>query len=85
METAKAPPLPEDAQQDASKVFRTDKRIDLQALVWAPEAADRFVVINNILLKEGGSIDAITVLRINPDDVLLSEGADQWHQEFKIR
>lgn len=90
METSTAPQpsegfQPEDSQEDSQEVFRSDDRIDLQALVWAPDATDRFVVINNCLLKEGGAIDNITVLRINKDDVLLSEGSDQWHQEFKIR
>lgn len=83
---ATTPEPSEDVRQaDRQKDYRTDHRIDLQALVWAPETANRFVVINNVLLKEGGAIENITVLRINPDDVLLSEGSDRWHQEFKIR
>ena len=67
------------------KSYRSDPRIELQALVWAPQAADRFVVINNRLIKEGGSIDTITVVEILRDDVLLSEGADRWYEKFKIR
>lgn len=67
------------------KNYRSDPRIELQALVWSPEAAARFVVINNRLIKEGASIDNISVVRINRDDVLLSEGADRWHEKFKIR
>jgi hypothetical protein len=70
---------------EKTKTFRSDPRIELQALVWAPAAADRFVVINNHLIKEGGSVDNIVVVTINRDDVLLSEGSDRWHQEFKIR
>ncbi|MCB2146747.1 MAG: general secretion pathway protein GspB [Deltaproteobacteria bacterium] len=70
---------------DIGKFFRSDPRIDLQALVWAPEAAERFVVINNRLIKEGGSVDNIVVVRINPDDVLLAEGSDRWHEAFKVR
>ena len=85
VEMASAPQPSEVTRQETQKVFRSDERIDLQALVWAPESADRFVVINNRLLKEGGSVDKITVVRINQDEVLLSEGADQWFQEFKIR
>ncbi len=53
--------------------------------MWAPDAAERFVVINNRLIKEGGSIDTITVVRIDRDDILLSEGGDRWHEKFKIR
>jgi cytoskeletal protein RodZ len=70
---------------NSEKVFRSDPRIDLQALVWAPDSAARFVVINNRLIKEGGSVDNIVVVRINPDDVLLAEGSDRWHEMFKIR
>lgn len=88
-----SPPAPAPVNRDASPqtarndgtVIRNDPRIDLQALVWAPEASDRFVVINNRLIKEGGSVDNIVVVQINRDDVLLSEGADRWHQAFQIR
>ena len=73
------------APLNAGKFFKSDPRIDLQALVWAPESTARFVVINNRLIKEGGSVDNIVVVRINPDDVLLAEGSDQWHEAFKIR
>lgn len=87
------PTAPAPAKRDASPqpvpndgaAIRNDPRIDLQALVWAPEAADRFVVVNNRLIKEGGSVDNIVVVQINRDDVLLSEGADRWHQVFQIR
>ena len=78
-------PTSESDPPDIGKVYRSDPRIDLQALVWAPEAAARFVVINNHLIKEGGTIDNIVVVRINPDDVLLAEGSDRWHEAFKIR
>ncbi|WP_372682043.1 general secretion pathway protein GspB [Desulfosarcina sp.] len=73
------------ARRDTDRPFRSDPRIDLQALVWAPEPTGRFVVINNRLIKEGGSVDNIVVVRINPDDVLLAEGSDRWHETFKIR
>lgn len=84
-ETAETPRPSAAALAESTKTFRSDPRIELQALVWAAAAADRFVVINNRLIKEGGSVDDIVVERINRDDVLLSEGAARWHQEFKIR
>jgi hypothetical protein len=85
VKTAETPRPSEPKETDNQKAFRSDARIELQALVWAPDAADRFVVINNRLIKEGGALDNITVVRINQDDVLLSEGTDRWYQEFKIR
>lgn len=69
---------------ESAKTFKSDPRIELQALVWASEASERFVVINNRLVKEGGSVDNIVVVQINRDDVLLSEGSNQWHEKFKI-
>lgn len=70
---------------DAEQPFRHDPRIQLQALVWSPIAGERFVVINNRLIKEGGSVDNIVVVSINRDDVLLSEGGDRWHERFQVR
>jgi hypothetical protein len=67
------------------KTFRNDPRIDLQALVWAPDAAARFVIINNRLIKEGGSVDNIVVVQINRDDVELADGSDRWYEEFSVR
>lgn len=84
-ETAEEDRQPTPEPPDRDKTFRSDPRIDLQALVWAPQAAARFVVINNRLIKEGGSLDNIVVVRINQDDVLLAEGSDRWHEEFKVR
>jgi type IV secretory pathway VirB10-like protein len=80
-------PLPSPPQPKAktSKIYRSDPRIELQALVWSPEPAARFVIINNRLIKEGGSLEGITVRQIDQDDVLLSEGANQWHERFNIR
>ena len=69
---------------ESAKNFRNDPRIELQALVWASEAVERFVVINDRLVKEGGAVDNIVVMQINRDDVLLSEGSNQWHVKFKI-
>ena len=85
VQRAEKPRPSEVKKTENQKVFRSDARIELQALVWAPEVADRFVVINNRLIKEGDSLDTITVVKINQDDVLLSEGTDRWYQEFKIR
>jgi hypothetical protein len=67
------------------KKFKNDPRIDLQALVWAESSEERFVVINNQLIREGGTIDNIVVEKINPDDVRLAEGSDRWYEAFQIR
>ncbi len=73
------------AKKEEEKNYREDPRITLQALVWAPEPGSRFVVINNKMIREGGVVDNIVVEKINPDDVLLSEGANRWYVAFTIR
>lgn len=87
--TETTPPPPDETEGDVThepeKNFRDDPRIDLQALVWAPNASERFVVINNSLVKEGGIVGNFTVIEINPEDVLLAEGSDRWNQKFTIR
>ena len=84
-ESAGATPAVPPPAEESPKTYRSDPRIELQALVWAPEASARFVVINNRLIKEGGSTDGIMVVQINRDDVLLAEGTDRWYEKFKIR
>jgi len=84
-ESVDSHPLEQPPAEENGKTYRSDPRIELQALVWAPQASARFVVINNRLLKEGGATDGITVVQINRDDVLLAEGSDRWHEKFKIR
>ena len=78
-------PPPAASLEKSDKTYRSDPRIELQALVWSPDAAERFVIVNDRLIKEGGSIEGIKVVRINPDDVLVSEDSKRWHEPFKIR
>lgn len=80
--SSRRPPSP---LEKSDKTYRSDPRIELQALVWSPDAAERFVIINDRLIKEGASIEGINVVKINPDDVLVSEGSKRWHEPFKIR
>jgi hypothetical protein len=64
---------------------RDDPRIDLQAIAWAPGADNNFVVINNKIIREGGTVDGIKVIRIEKDSVAFQDGQKKWQQEFKIR
>jgi len=94
----KAPPDPDAVPQTASlkktqpappDLFEFDRvedpRIDLQAIAWAPGADNNFVVINNKIIREGGSVDGIKVIRIGKDSVAFQEGQKKWQQEFNIR
>lgn len=63
----------------------TDPRLNIQAIAWAQDPSRRFVVINNSILKEGGSIEGITVVTIGDNMVHFSENGKEWRQRFVIR
>ena len=56
--------------------------LTLQALVWAEQPEDRFVVINGSILREGGIINGSTIARIEPDYVSIRSGGTTWQLEY---
>lgn len=62
-----------------------DPRIELQAIAWAPNAKDSFVVINNRIYREGGKVQGIRVLKIMKETVAFQEGTSKWQQEFRVK
>lgn len=59
--------------------------LTLQALSWSPDPARRLAVINGRLCREGESVEGFSVVRINPDDVWLSDGRISGKLVFNIR
>jgi len=59
---------------------KKDSRIQLQAIAWSNNPEKRMAVINNKIVREGGSIDGISVTRILEDQVIFREGEER----FKI-
>lgn len=59
--------------------------VSLQAISWSPDPARRLAVINGRLCREGESVEGFVLVRINPDDVLLSGGRVSGRLVFKIR
>lgn len=67
-----APPVPELAP------FPQDGGLTLQALAWAPSPESRFAVINTRIVREGQQIEAVTVVRIEPEQVVLRQAGKLW-------
>jgi hypothetical protein len=65
--------------------INNDARINIQAIAWAEDPSRRFAVINNSIIREGGSIDGITVVSIEDDMVFFSENGNEWRQPFVVR
>jgi hypothetical protein len=59
--------------------------LTLQAISWSPDPARRLAVINGRLCREGESVDGYALVRINPDEILLSDGRISGRLVFKVR
>lgn len=57
------------------------QKIRLQAIAWSPVAADRMAVINDEIVREGDSVEGLSVIAINIDDVLFN---DRGHMQKAI-
>lgn len=65
--------------------IKNDSRLKIQAIAWAEEPSRRFVVINNSIVREGGTIDSITVVSIEANIIHFNENGNTWRQRFVIR
>ena len=77
-------PSPPKIERPALKEME-DPRIDLQAIAWAPEPENSFAVINNRIIREGNTIEGITILQIGKDAVSFKEGSSKWQQKFRVK
>lgn len=59
--------------------------LTLQAISWSTDPARRLAVINGRICREGEPVDGYVLVRINPDNVLLSDGRTSGRLIFKIR
>ncbi|NNG01798.1 MAG: GspB domain-containing protein [Desulfobacteraceae bacterium] len=57
--------------------------IELQALVWAEDAADRFVVINNRIVRQGQVFDGYSIAEIQLDRVVIETGGQRFSLKHK--
>jgi hypothetical protein len=65
--------------------YLTDDTIRFQALVWSADPADRMVVINNEILRIGGSVGGFTVAHITADTVFLSQEGEVRKMQFNLK
>jgi len=59
--------------------------LELQAVSWAPSAADRMAVINGSIIREGGSIEGYFVVRIEADEVIVRKDLSDWRLVFNLK
>lgn len=64
---------------------KDDTRLKLQAIAWSPDPEKRIAVINDRVVKEGNSIDGISVRQIDEDQVVVQEGGVIWKIVFDLK
>ncbi|MGD8264309.1 MAG: general secretion pathway protein GspB [Desulfobacterales bacterium] len=63
----------------------SDSKLKLQALAWSADAAQRMVVINGRIVREGESVDGYQINQIREEDVLVNDGRKSWRLEFGLQ
>lgn len=61
-----------------------DSEAVLQAISWSQDAGRRMAVINGKICREGEPIGGYVILKINPEDVVVSKGGVTGRLVFKI-
>jgi len=54
----------------------------VQAIAWSKNPAERIAVINGLVVREGGSVEGMLVIRIDLDEVYLKKGDQTWLLRF---
>jgi hypothetical protein len=64
---------------------KTNSTLSLQAIAWSHNPKDRIAVINGHILREGESLEGITINVIEKDAVIVTEGLNTITLEFRIK
>jgi len=73
-------------RQERTKLPRLDNSVlRLQAVTWAVDQQDRFVLIDNAILRKGETVKGFVVDSIHEDHVVVRKGSERWRVEFRLR
>ncbi|MBW2193713.1 MAG: general secretion pathway protein GspB, partial [Deltaproteobacteria bacterium] len=67
------------------KKSENDSGLRLQAIAWSEDPKQRMAVINNNIVREGGSVEGAAVTHIGEDMVVFKREGEEWKQLFRLR
>ena len=74
------------AKQNSKSYRRLDEsKLQLQAIAWSKNAAQRIAVINGHIVREGESVEGFSVTQIRQDDIIVNDGNESWQVEFRLK
>jgi hypothetical protein len=62
-----------------------ETRLELQAIAWSDDTSRRIAVINGRIVREGGTVEGVSIVRINQDDVVFKKEGEAWKQVFRLK
>ncbi len=62
-----------------------DSKFKLQAIAWSNDPKKRIAVVNDLVVKEGSSIEGARVTRVGRDEVIVREGGKDYKLVFGLR
>jgi hypothetical protein len=80
-----SPPVEQAEVQTGTELPVLQSGLELQAVSWDPNPANRIAVINGSIVREGGGIEGFSVVRIEEDEVLVRKGLSEWKLVFNIK
>jgi hypothetical protein len=57
----------------------------LQAIAWSENPGERFIVLNEKILRAGAEIDDFTLAGIEEKYILLRKGKEEFRLDFRLR
>lgn len=81
-------PGPDKMSEDTKSIparVTDDSRLELQAIAWSIDAKKRIAVINGRVVREGATIEGVSIARIGKDEVVVLEGKELWKLVFTIK
>ena len=73
------------SEENSSPPKFTDSNYTLQAIAWSKNPKERLAIINGKILREGQSIEDITVSQIRENEVILLKNSGRWKLSFQAR
>ena len=64
---------------------KNNDKLKIQAIVWSSNPEDRMAVVNDKIVRAGGSVDGVVVTHIGEDYILVKEGKEEWEVKFQLK
>jgi len=59
--------------------------LKLHAIAWSPEPDQRMAVVNERIIREGESFGEFSVVRIDPNEIVIQKDREQWRLVLRTR